>query len=266
MYFPFMVLNSFEGIYQLPGYVVAITFFTPIILGMTWYFYKTRHARSWRKGILPPKLKFTEDNLLEAYLSLGARLILLDYKSSKGKTLFINEYFNRYFKSSNYDFGDSLLFSLRHPIQIETASSWLKAHLKDEGARAQVIYFLTGLALIDGTIHRKEVAFLEEMNRQLGLSPGNLKRIIAIYQSYHKTKKKEEAKSKQSSRPAAKVNNYREILGVSSSADAVEIKKAYRKMVKLHHPDVFATASDAQKRMAEARFIKIQEAYEGLTL
>ena len=259
-----MILNSFEHTFQLPGYVVAIVFFAPIVLGMTWYFYKTRHARSWRKGVLPPSLKFNQDNLLEVYLSLGARLILLDYKSSKGKTQFINQYFNRYFKSENYDFGDSLLFSMKHPIQIETVTAWLREHLKDEGARAQVIYFLTGLALINGTIHRKEVAYLEEMNRQLELSPENLKRIIAVYQSYFESKKKEERKSKQRSTPVSRVKNYREILGVSSTAAPAEIKKAYRKMVKLHHPDVFANASDAQQRMAEARFIKIQEAYEGL--
>ncbi len=260
-----MILNSFEQIYQLPGYAVAIAFFAPIVLGMTWYFYKTRHARSWRKGILPPKLKFNQDNLLEVYLSLGARLILLDYKSSKGKTVFINQYFNRYFKSANYDFGDSLIFSMKYPIQIETTTSWLNEHLKDEGARAQVIYFLTGLALLDGKVHHKEIAFLEEMNRQLGLAPENLKRIVAIYQSYYETKKNEEAKARSKTKPTSAIQNYREILGVTPNADAAAIKKAYRKLVKLHHPDVFANASDAQKRMAEEKFIRIQEAYEALS-
>jgi DnaJ-class molecular chaperone len=35
-------------------------------------------------------------------------------------------------------------------------------------------------------------------------------------------------------------------------------------LVKQHHPDVFANASEAQQKMAEEKFLKIQEAYEGM--
>ena len=42
----------------------------------------------------------------------------------------------------------------------------------------------------------------------------------------------------------------------------VEIKKAYRTLVKKHHPDRFATNSIEQQKIAESRFIEIQKAYE----
>ena len=61
------------------------------------------------------------------------------------------------------------------------------------------------------------------------------------------------------------MQHFRTILGVGPNADLTEIKKAYRKLAKQHHPDVFANASDAQKRLAEDKFIKIQEAYEALS-
>lgn len=259
------ILNAYNEMQELPWYVVAITFLVPVLAGGIWYAFKTRHARSWRNGILPASLKFNQDNLLEAYLALGARLILLDYKSSKGKTQFINQYFNRYFRSQNYDFGDSLIFSMRYPIKIETVSSWLNEHLIKEGERAQVIYFLTGLALINGKLSQRELAFLQEMNAQLGLKIENLRRIIAIYRSYYEAKEKSEKETRQK-RPSADLKKqYREILGVTTNATPEELKKTYRKLVKQHHPDVFANASDAQKRMAESKFIKIQEAYEALS-
>ena len=252
------LLNTFDQIQELPAYVVAILFFTPLVGGILIYFYKTRHARSWRNGVFPPNLAFTQDNLLEAYLSLGARLILIDYRKGKGtgKTQFINQYFNRYFKSSNYNFGDSLLFSMRYPIKIETVCTWLKEHLKDEGARAQVIYFLTGLTLINGKLNPPELSFLKTINTQLGLSESNLKRIIAIYQSYYEAKDQENNKSQSKERTASKMEQFRTILGVSRNAELTEVK--------IHHPDVFSHASDAQKRMAEEKFIQIQEAYEAL--
>lgn len=145
-------LSYFEPVKDWPAWVVALVFFIPFGGGLILYIYKTRHARLWRKGIYPPNLKLTEDNLLEAYLALGSLLILLNYQRSKDKTRFINEYFNRYFRKANYNFGYSLLFSMRHPMQIDSVSSWLRNNLHTEGERSQVVYFLTGLGMLDGKL------------------------------------------------------------------------------------------------------------------
>lgn len=56
------------------------------------------------------------------------------------------------------------------------------------------------------------------------------------------------------------VKNYYEILGVSETADADTIKKAYRKLARQHHPD-----RNPDQPEAEARFKEIQEAYDVLS-
>jgi curved DNA-binding protein CbpA len=49
------------------------------------------------------------------------------------------------------------------------------------------------------------------------------------------------------------VPNYYGVLGVAPNASQSEIKRAYRRLVRLHHPDVNAQAEDAQiKRLNEA--------------
>lgn len=53
-----------------------------------------------------------------------------------------------------------------------------------------------------------------------------------------------------------------EILGISEHASMNEIKKAYRTLVKIHHPDRFMNESMEQQDLAEERFIKVQKAYE----
>ena len=257
-------LAYFETANDYPAWAVALVFFIPLGGGLALYLYKSRHARLWRKGIYPPTLKLTEDNLLEAYLALGSLLILLDYRSSKDKTRFINEYFNRYFRNATYNFGDSLLFSMRHPMQIDSVSSWLNEHLKTEGERSQVIYFLTGLGMLDGKLSRRELQFLEIMNRKLELPQSNLERIISIFKNYHTTRKENEKAKKKTSRPTSidQSKRYAEILHLDESPTLESLKQCYRKLVKQHHPDRFNQASEAQQLLAKEKFQQIQEAYE----
>lgn len=62
----------------------------------------------------------------------------------------------------------------------------------------------------------------------------------------------------------SKTKDYYKVLGVASDADQKQIKSAYRKLSKQHHPDKAAkqgiTKEDAEKKMAS-----INEAYEVLS-
>ena len=56
--------------------------------------------------------------------------------------------------------------------------------------------------------------------------------------------------------------DYYETLGVAKTATEAEIKKAFRKLARQHHPDV---VKERDKKSAEAKFKEINEAYEVLS-
>jgi len=257
-----VILNVLPDPSDYPTWLLVLLSFGPLTIGLFIYFYFTRHRRLWRKGIYPPKLKLTQDNLLEAYLSLSARMLRND-KGKRGiQVQFIDRYFNRYFPLSNYPFADSLVYSLKNPIQIESVCSWLNERIPKESERAQVLFFLTGIASLNGRIEMRERLFIERIRLELSISKEILEHIFSVYESLNA--QFEERKSKRPMRRESKIDLYRKILGVGVSDDEKAIKKAYRKMVKMYHPDMLTNATDAQIKLAEDKFMEIQAAYEFL--
>ncbi|MGI8437391.1 MAG: DnaJ domain-containing protein, partial [Chthoniobacterales bacterium] len=61
---------------------------------------------------------------------------------------------------------------------------------------------------------------------------------------------------------AVQFRDYYETLGVAKTADAAEIKSAFRKLARVHHPDV---AKPKEKAAAGEKFKQINEAYEVLS-
>ena len=56
------------------------------------------------------------------------------------------------------------------------------------------------------------------------------------------------------------MRNPYQILGVSETASMDEVKKAYRKLSRIYHPD--ANVNNPNKDQAEAKFKEIQAAYQ----
>ena len=59
--------------------------------------------------------------------------------------------------------------------------------------------------------------------------------------------------------------DYYEVLGVSKTASADEIQKAYRKLARKYHPDLHADAEEKERERVKQRFQKVQQAYDVLS-
>lgn len=232
-----------------------ILFLCILLVGIVYFQYSKRFSLLYNQ--FSSKSRFSKQKLLEAYLFLGAHLIKQDAVHAGKKIVFMNNYFNRYFPDENYDFSAELSDSYSNEIPHLKIATWLNVHL-DKAQKLQAFYFATGLSMIDGLIVPNEIKALSEIADVLEISPKEVQSILGMHKQ-----QKEQKYTKTASIPRkSKAKLASEIIGVSEHADMSEVKKAYRKLVKLHHPDRFFNESEAQQNIAEERFMEIQKAYE----
>jgi DnaJ like chaperone protein len=243
--------------YVVIGMLLALIFLLAFLL------YDRSKSLKWKKGIFPAELKFENDNLLKAYVCLSANMMCRDLRDNGLKSSYVLSYFRKEFPNSKFDFKRHLNFSLRYPIQINTVCDWLLLNLKEETFRLQIVYFLAGVSMVDGSMNRNEFWMLQELVRQLELNPKDLDSIIAMYESNKSKRKAFQAKSNSRNNPTKRILCL-QILGLTSSANFEEIKKAYRKLAMINHPDKFENQGEDQLHLAKEKFLKIQEAFSYL--
>ena len=206
--------------------------------------------------------KLSQDKLLTAYICLSARLIKSDTREAGEKVLYMNKYFIQHFPNEHDGFADLLTDAYREEIDYMKLLKWLNVKLPAHKDRIQIVYFLVGLSFIDGEINRSELTVMYNISELLGISPKEYESIIAIYVSYEQESRK--VRRTVSNEDKLKISS--QVLGVSIHASMDEVKKAYRYLVKLHHPDRFFNESIEQQKIAQERFMHIQKAYEILEI
>lgn len=255
---------DFENVWQAEGFIF---FLILLFVGIGFIiYYKWRYNKamaSWESGVFNSKQAFTDDSLLEAYIRLGGLMLRKDQDDLKGKMSYLHRYFEQHFVDTDFDLIHALKGSFQNPVKLSSITPWLKRNLHSVSQRSQLIYFLAGLSIVDGSINPREKQFLVQLSDLLELSKKDFDSIMAMYTKYEDAYRDQFKQSK----PTKSQQEYRrekaaKILGISVQASPDEIKKAYRSLAKKHHPDRFATESKAQQEIAEERFVQIQKAYE----
>jgi len=218
--------------------------------------------RKWRKGFFPD-MKYSSDNLLKAYISLAGLMIRINSEQSNPKFYYAISHFDKKFPNSSLDFKYLLNFSLRYPIKIDQVCDWLNKHLKEDIYKLQVIYFMTGVSMIDGKVIVSEYKFLLRLVQKLKLKESDFTSILASFMQ-HSDHKKESSTKRKSRGVDFEFKKALKVLGLAEGVSFQEVKKVYRKLVMKYHPDRFQNQGQDQIEIAKSHFIKIQLAYEYL--
>ena len=118
--------------------------------------------------------------------------------------------------------------------------------------------FIVALSVKDGYFTDDEKMYIHVFSTKLDLTFDHIEEEFKKF--YYQEEKKVEPKSYSSKQ------RFFTILGLNENASTEEIKAAYRRLVKLTHPDRFMNEPlDVQENM-KRKFQEIQEAYEKITL
>lgn len=232
----------------------------------------------WSKGIVPPNLSNSNENIVLIYISMSGLLVGQHPVEVHKKLVFLYKYLLNDENLSQFEdrrnsfftqVKSSLIYAHVHPIQLDSVANYLRKLNLSEIQKLHFICFLADFAFVDQLIHPMELLIIESLAEKIDLDKNLVDQII----NPMKETQERNARQKQESWKNRTTSNYTSpnyrakhcaVLGITVTADLKETKKAYRKLAMEHHPDKFINAEDIIYQAAQQKFIEIQTAYEYL--
>jgi len=190
-----------------------------------------------------PYTKTEERNsFLVSLLVLSSSVMKADGRIMKSELDFVKKFIAQNFGQEAATESARLLKDiLTKDVDIISVGAQIKGYMNPE-ARIQLLHFLTGIALADGTVSSDELVVLRKIALALGISRNESESVFAMFDKG--------------------IDAAYQVLEIDKTATDEDVKKAYKKLAIKHHPDkVSSLGSDVQKA-AEERFKSIAEAYE----
>ncbi|MDF3026366.1 MAG: heat shock protein DnaJ domain protein [Fluviicola sp.] len=216
-----------------------------------------RGGRSWDLGVIPRNFKPTEKNIFELFVAASGAIVRRDLDNHYMKFSYIDQYLEKNFGDVYYHAIESYTYSLNYAVKIDSLASWSNEHLSEEW-KIKLINFLAGIACYDGGVNLDEQRHLLILMSKLNLE------ITDFDPVYREKLTRQNERRDQARTSYSKTDFFYKVLGLEKTASVEEVKDAYRRLVKLTHPDRFMKESqEVQNRMSE-KFREIQTAYESI--
>jgi DnaJ like chaperone protein len=243
------LLYSQSNGYPIYDYLNSFLFLGVIIFGMIY---------------LPKyRAKLNRFNFTSEFLRLTAYMLKSDRKVTEKELDFVYKFFTQEFGKASLP-----LYKKQLSVFIKSNGSIKKALKKidfeqDPATKLQLLNFLIKITIVDGFLTKNELNSLKIITHGIGLRIHQLESILAMYSFITETEfnnKNQKTKYKRNSH--SKIDESYKILELSKGATSVEVKKAYRKLVILYHPDKAMHLEKEYQKSAKEMYQKVTDAYE----
>lgn len=199
----------------------------------------------------------------QSFLVLTAAVLRADGTVTKNELEFVKELYKQNFGIEKTK-ADMLLLRdiLQGEIHWEKACYGIRLNMI-QTERIKLIHYLFAIAKADGSITRNELDLLKNISVNINLTQWDFEAIKAKFTGTYSHDYRDEYSGGASGQ---QTNNYRiaehyKTLGLDITATDELVKKTYRKLARMHHPDKHASKSTEETKAAEEKFKKIQQAY-----
>lgn len=189
--------------------------------------------------------RLSEQEFQLRLLALASMVMKADGKTTQSELDYVRDQFVRFFgkQRANETFRLYNTEFKTAGISAVEIGEFLVRRTRYE-ARLQMLDFLFRIAQADGRVSPPELTKLQEIAGYMRIETADFASIKAMF--------------------VAQTDSAYAILEVSKTATDADIKKAYRALVKKHHPDKVRNLGQAAEQAAKEKFQRIQKAYEDI--
>jgi DnaJ like chaperone protein len=196
--------------------------------------------RPWQR---PTSHDTTSGDVAMSLVVLTAAVMNADGKVTQRELDYVRRFFSQQFGPER---ARELLLVLRDVLKRNIPVGQVCEQIRQYAPhplRLQLVHYLIGIAQADGHMHATEREMVRRIAMWLGISEKDLESMGAMF------------------RRATAENAYT-ILEVDPKASNDELKAAYRRMAKKHHPDKVTHLGEEFQKASAEKFKKVQEAWE----
>lgn len=142
----------------------------------------------------------------------------------------------------------------KNQTYISSVTYTISKYAKEEIEKGYILYCALKLAMADGGITSKQDEIISDILSEVKIP-------LTLYEKVKESVKNEYAQYDKCSK-----DDYYKILNINSNATKDEIKQAYKKLMKIYHPDAQSSKDLPEEIIKDItqKCIKIQEAYDTL--
>ncbi|TDQ21988.1 TerB family tellurite resistance protein [Tenacibaculum caenipelagi] len=175
-------------------------------------------------------------------LILASVVIKADGKIDQRELDYVRMYFVKMYGKDRANHAFKLFSGIiKKQISTRQVCLQIRQHMS-HSTRLQLVHFLFGIAKADGQVSGTEEQEIRKIASYLYINEYDYSSIKAMF--YNES------------------DSAYKMLEITKQASNDEIKKAYRRMAKKHHPDKLQNLGEEHKKGANEKFQKIQVAYE----
>lgn len=207
--------------------------------------------RERRTGGTRPRQEDAPGVFAVAMMTLVAAVMKADGRATQSELRYVKQFLREKFSQ---DFAADALHALKELLKLDVPVDGTCRRIAAElnySQRLELLHLLYGVAWADGVFDPGEERLLRNIAAWMAVRESDAASIAAMFRRQHA-----ESKARENA-----ADDYR-ILGIERGATDDEVRKAYRRMAMKCHPDKLAHLGPEFQRDAEAKFKRVNEAYE----